>query len=201
MELDHLKNSWTSVSVDLNHQEFDIVKATKKEMESPLSDLKTMSKRQLFTLPLLLVFLIAMIGFVPEMKGQLLVWMAFMVLPLTTLFYYFNLKLINFLENSEGPLKKDFQRKVKQLINNNNLYLNLTRAAILILVVLVELLIQNDNMGLISGIEIIKSIMLPLRLLIYASVMGVHYVLSKYTFNLYFGQYLKRLKELLAEME
>lgn len=201
MELDNLKNSWNSISVDLNRNEFDVVTATKKEMESPLSDLKTMSKRQLITLPLLIVFLAVMTGTVPDMKNQLLVWVAFIVLPLTTVHYYLNLKLINNLENSEGAVKNDFQRKVKQLINNNNLYLNLTRTAILILVVITELLIQNNNMGLIPGIEVMKSIILPLRLLIYAGVIGLHYVLSRYSFNLYFGQYLKRLQGLLAEME
>ncbi|WP_025141962.1 hypothetical protein [Pedobacter jeongneungensis] len=201
MELDNLKNSWNSVSVDLNRNEFDIVTATKKEMESPLSNLKAMLKRQLITLPLLIVFLAGMTATVPDMKNQLLVWIAFIVLPLTTIYYYFNLKLINNLENNEGAVKNDFQRKVKQLIYNNNLYLNLTRAAILILVVVTELLIQNNNMGLIYGIEIMKSIILPLRLLIYAGVIAVHYVVSRYSFNLYFGQYLKRLKGLLAEME
>jgi len=201
MELDNLKSSWNSVSVDLNRNEFDIVTATKKEMESPLSNLKAMLKRQLITLPLLIVFLAVMTATVPDMKKQLLVWIAFIVLPLTTIYYYFNLKLINNLENNEGAVKNDFQRKVKQLIYNNNLYLNLTRAAILILVVVTELLIQNNNMGLIYGIEIMKSIILPLRLLIYAGVIAVHYVVSRYSFNLYFGQYLKRLKGLLAEME
>ena len=201
MELDNFKNSWNSISVDLNSNEFDVVSATKKEMESPLSDLKIMSKRQLITLPLLIVFLAVMTATVPDMKKQLLVWMAFIVLPLTTIYYYFNLKLINNLEKSEGAVKNDFQRKVKQLISNNNLYLSLTRAAILILVVTTEILLQNNNMGLIPGIEIMKSFMLPLRLLIYAGVMGVHYIVSRYSFNLYFGQYLKRLKGLLAEME
>jgi len=201
MELDNFKNSWNSISVDLNSKEFDVVSATKKEMESPLSDLKIMSKRQLITLPLLIVFLAVMTATVPDMKKQLLVWMAFIVLPLTTIYYYFNLKLINNLENSEGAVKNDFQRKVKQLISNNNLYLSLTRAAILILVVTTEILLQNNNMGLIPGIEIMKSLMLPLRLLIYAGVIAVHYVVSRYSFNLYFGQYLKRLKGLLAEME
>lgn len=201
MELDNLKNSWNSISVDLNSNKFDVVTATKKEMESPLSNLKAMSKRQLITLPLLIIFLAVTTATVPDMKKQLLVWMAFIILPLTTIYYYFNLKLINNLENSEGAVKNDFQRKVKQLISNNNLYLNLTRAAILILVVVTEILIQNNNMGLIPGIEMMKSLMLPLRLLIYAGVMCVHYVLSRYTFNRYFGQYLKRLKGLLAEME
>ena len=201
MELDHLKNSWNIVSADLTRNEFDIISATKKEMESPLADLKTMSKRQLITLPLLIVFLTVMTATVPDMKNQLLVWMAFIVLPLTTIYYYFNLKLINMLENSEGAVKNDFQRKVKQLISNNNLYLGLTRAAILILVIITELLIQNNNTGLIPGIEIIKSILFPLRLLIYAGTIGVHYVLSRYSFNLYFGRYLKRLKELLADMD
>lgn len=201
MELDHLKNSWNSISADLNSNEFDVLTATKKEMESPLNDLKAMSKRQLITLPLLIVFLAVMTTIVPDMKNQLLVWMAFIVLPLTTIYYYFNLKLINSLENSEGAVKNDFQKKVKQLISNNNLYLNLTRATILILIVTTEILIQNSNMGLIPGIEMMKSLMLPLRLLIYAGVMGVHYIVSRYTFNRYFGQYLKRLKGLLAEME
>ncbi len=201
MELDNFKNSWNSISVDLNSNEFDVVSATKKEMESPLSNLKIMSKRQLITLPLLIVFLAVMTATVPDMKKQLLVWMAFIVLPLTTIYYYFNLKLINNLEKNEGAVKNDFQRKVKQLISNNNLYLTLTRAAILILVVTTEILLQNNNMGLIPGIEVMKSLILPLRLLIYAGVMGVHYVVSRYSFNLYFGQYLKRLKGLLAEME
>jgi hypothetical protein len=201
MELDHLKNSWNIVSIDLTRNEFDIISATKKEMESPLADLKKASKKQTVVLPVLFAFLMVMTTVVPEMKNHPLIWMALILLPLITIYYYFNIRLINKLENNEGTVKNDIQRKVKQLINNNKLYLNLTRAAILILVVITELLIQDNHMGLIPGIEIIKSIVLPLRLLIYAGVMGVHYVLSKYTFNLYFGQYLKRLKELLAEME
>jgi hypothetical protein len=201
MELDHLKNSWTSVSVDLTRNEFDIISATKKEMQSPLADLKKASKKQTVVLPVLFAFLMAMTTVVPEMKNSLLIWMALILLPLITIYYYFNIRLINKLENNEGTVKNDIQRKVKQLINNNKLYLNLTRAAILILVVITELSIQNNNISLIPGIEIIKSIILPLRLLIYAAVMGLHYVLSKYTFNLYFGQYLSRLKGLLADME
>ncbi|WP_316845148.1 hypothetical protein [Pedobacter psychrodurus] len=201
MELDHFKNSWNIVSVDITRNEFDIILATKKEMESPLAGLKKASKKQTVVLPVLFAFLMVMTTVVPEMKNHPLIWMALILLPLITIYYYFNIRLINKLENNEGSVKNDIQRKVKQLINNNKLYLNLTRAAILILVVITELLIQDNHMGLIPEIESIKSIMLPLRLLIYAGVMGVHYVLSKYTFNLYFGRYLKRLKELLAEME
>ena len=201
MELDHLKNSWTNVSADLTRNEFDIIAATKKEMESPLANLKRVSKRQTVVLPVLFAFLMVMTTKVPEMKNQLLIWMALILLPLITIYYYFNIRLINKLENNEGTVKNDIQRKVKQLISNNKLYLNLTRAAILVLVVVTELLIQNDNMGLIPGLEVIKSIVLPFRLLIYTGVVGIHYILTRYTFNLYFGQYLKRLKGLLAEME
>ncbi|WP_316824485.1 hypothetical protein [Pedobacter miscanthi] len=201
MELDNLKDSWNSVSVDLNHQKFDIITATKKEMESPLSELKKAFRKQVVILPILFAFLVVMTTISPEMKHSLLIWMAFMVLPLTSVYYYLNLKLINNLEENNGPVKNDIQRKVKQLISNNNLYLNVIRGLILILVVVTELLIQNNRMRLIPGIEAIKSMMLPLRLLIYAGVIGVHYVLSRYTFNLYFGQYLNRLKGLLAEME
>jgi hypothetical protein len=201
MELDHLKNNWNSISVDLNRKEFDIVSATKKEMESPLSDLKKASRKQVIILPLIFAFLVVMTSAAPDMKHSLFVWMAFIVLPLTSIYYYLNLKLINDLEENNGSVKSDIQRKVKQLISNNKLYLNVTRAIILILIIVTELLIQNNRMNLIPGLEIIKSIILPLRLVMYAGVIGIHYFLSRYTFNLYFGKYLNQLKGLLAEME
>ncbi|WP_426327464.1 hypothetical protein [Pedobacter sp. R-06] len=201
MELDHFKNSWNSISVDLSRNEFDIVSTIKKEMESPLSDLKRASRRQVLILPLLFAFLVVMTSIIPDMKHNLLVWMAFIVLPLTSIYYYLNLKLINNLEEKNGSVKNDIQRKVRQLISNNNIYLNVTRVLILILIVVTELLIQNNRINLIPEFEIIKSIILPLRFLIYAGVIGIHYFLSRYTFNLYFGKYLNQLKGLLAEME
>ncbi|WP_316801800.1 hypothetical protein [Pedobacter nototheniae] len=200
MELDNLKNSWNSVSVDLNSNKFDIINATKKEMESPLSALKKISKKQMLVLPLLFIFLLIMTGFVPEMKSQLLVWMAFILLPLTALYHYFNLRMIKGLEETNGSVKNDLQRKVKRLVTSNITYLTLTRVILLILMILAEILLQSNRMDLIPGLEILKFIVLPLRLLIYVGVIGVHYVVSKYTFNLYFGKYLNHLKSLLKEM-
>ena len=200
MELDHLKSNWNSISVDLSHNEFDIISATKKEMESPFSALKKNSKKQTVILPLLFSFLMVMRTVVPEMKTHLLIWMALVVLPLTTLYYYFNIRLINELEETQGNVKSDFQRKVARLIKSNNLYLNIIRIMLVALIILTEFLLQRNNSQLIPSIEILKTIILPLRLLIYAGVIAAHYIISLYTFNFYFGKYLKHLKSLLTEM-
>lgn len=200
MELDSLKNSWNSVSVDLNRNEFDIITTTKKEMQTPLTALKKIAKKQTLVLPIIFGFLVVMTTSVPEMKTQLLIWMAFIVLPLTTIYYYFNLRMIRELEETNGTVKGDLQRKVSRLVKSNNIYLILTRVIFVALIILIEVILLNNRMDLVVDLKALKSIILPLRLLIYAGVIGIHYILSRYTFNLYFGKYLNHLKSLLKEM-
>lgn len=201
MELEALKNGWNNISADLNRNEFDILSATMKKMTSPLAELKKKTKKQIKILPILFAFLIVMMVNQPEMKTNLLIWMALILLPLTTLYHYFNLRIINELEETDGSVKNDLQRKVNRLLKKSNIYLNLTRFIIILLMVLTELLLRSNKTALIPEIEILKSLTLPLRLLIYAAIIGVHYVLSRYTFNLYFGRYLNRLKVLLSDMQ
>lgn len=201
MELDNLKKSWNSVSTDLNRNEFDIIAATKKEMETPLTKLKNKSIKQTRVLPIIFAFLVVLANKVPGVSDHLLIWMAFITLPIVTIYYYFNIRLINELEVYNGAVKADLQNKTEKLVRNNQLYLIFTRITIIAVVIVAEILIQSERFNYVQGINMLKSIIFPLRLLIYIGLIGIHYFVSKYTYNLYFGKYLTRLNTLLVELQ
>ncbi|MFP3599120.1 hypothetical protein [Chryseobacterium sp. SIMBA_029] len=201
MELDTLKNSWNTLSVDVNRDQFDIISATKKEMKSPLAGLKKKVQKQIKILPLLFAFLVVIAVKMPEAQHNILIWMGLVILPLTTVYYYFNLKLINDLEEVSGSVKDDIQNKIKKLINTNRVYLMVTRVVFALLIIGVEGLLRNNRLDLVPGLEIMKNTVFPLRVLIYAGIFGLHYVVSSYTFTFYFGKYIRQLKSILIEMQ
>jgi hypothetical protein len=201
MELDTLKNSWNTISVDVNRNEFDIISATKKEMTSPLDRLKKRARKQTKILPLLFAFLVVIAVKVPKAGDSFLLWTALVILPVTTIYYYFNLKLISELELFNGSVKNDIQTKIKRLINSNTIYLILTRAVFGVLIILFEIFLRDNRSNLIPGLETMKAVVFPVRLVIYAGIFGIHYLISRYTFNLYFGKHIKQLKSILADMQ
>ncbi|MDV7695563.1 hypothetical protein N6B72_01400 [Chryseobacterium soli] len=201
MELDTLKNSWNTISVDVNRDQFDIISATKKEMKSPLAGLKKKVQKQIKILPLLFAFLVVIAVKMPEAQHNILIWMGLVILPLTTIYYYFNLKLITDLEEVNGSVKDDIQNKIKKLISTNRIYLIVNRVIFALLIIGIEGLIRNSRLDLVPGLETLKNIVFPLRVLIYAGIFGLHYVVSKYTFTYYFGKYIRQLKNILTEMQ
>ncbi|MDH6253477.1 hypothetical protein M2347_003204 [Chryseobacterium sp. H1D6B] len=201
MELDTLKNNWNTISVDINRDEFDIISATKKEMTSPLARLKKRATKQTKILPVLFAFLVVIAAKVPNAADSFLIWTALVILPITTIYYYFNLKLISELELFKGSVKNDIQTKIKRLINSNMIYLIFIRAVFAVLIILFELFLRDNRSNLIPGLETMKTIVFPLRLVIYAGILIIHYLISSYTFNLYFGKHIKQLKSILADMQ
>ncbi|MBK1897215.1 hypothetical protein [Chryseobacterium paridis] len=201
MELDVLKNSWKTISVDIDQKEFDVISATRKEMASPLEALKKRTKKQLMVLPALLVFLIIVGVTAKETNKSFFIWLAAAILPILIIYHYFNLKLINELEMINGPVKNDIEIKITKLIKSNAHYLMATRILFLLLIIASEILLRYHRIDWIQGLGVLAKINFPLRLCIYAGIFGLHYLISEYTFNLYFGKYLKKLKALLAEMQ
>lgn len=200
MELDNLKSSWKNISVDLNHKEFDIILATKKKMESPLNKLHNKMRKQVRILPVLFSFLIVMMVKTPGLSNSLLMWMAVIIIPITILYYYFNINLIKDLQQVTGSVKTDFQSKVERLIKSNNFYLKISRIIFLILVIVIEFILHTNSLDIMNGLDLMKDILLPLRLMIYVGAIGLHYIVSRYTYHYYFGKYLNHLKDLLREM-
>lgn len=201
MELDTLKNSWNTISVDVNQDQFDIISATKREMKSPLANLKKKAEKQIKILPVLFAFLVVIAVKIPQAHDNFLIWMALIIVPLITIYYYFNLKLITDLEEVNGSVKDDIQIKIKKLVNSNRTYLIATRVIFALLIITAELMIRNHKSDLIPGLETMKNSIFPVRVLIYAGIFGLHYGISRYTFNLYFGKYIKQLKSILTEMQ
>lgn len=201
MELDILKNSWKKISVDVERNEFDIISATRKQMKSPLEELKKKSKKQIIILPALFVFLLVMTTTVDKANNNFLMYIALIILPLLITYYYFNLRLIGQLEVYNGSVKNDIEIKIRKLIKNNVLYLNITRLLFLILIIFSEGLIRYNRLDLIEGLAVLSKISFLVRLCIYAGILGIHYVISKYTFDLYFGKYLKQLRSILSDMQ
>ncbi len=201
MELDNLKSSWKSIAPEMDNNAFDIIAATKKEIQSPLFKLKKTYKKQITLLPLLFIFLIFLTFREPEVKSSLFIWMALIALPVIFIYYYFNLYLIKQIEKNEGPLKFDLERKLHTLIKSNQLYLIFTRVLMLAVVVLIELLIHKGSYHLIEGLADFKNIQLPFRILIYLVALAIHYGISKFSFHLHFGQYLNKLRGLVLQMQ
>lgn len=201
MELDVLKNSWKTISVDVDQSEFDIISATRKEMASPLEALKKRTKKQLMTLPALLVFLVIVGVTTNNASNSFFIWLAASILPVLIIYHYFNLRLINNLETFNGTVKYDIETKIRKLIKNNAAYLMATRLLFLLLIISSEILLRYNKVEWVQGLNLLSKIDFPFRLCIYVGIFGLHYLISEYTFNLYFGKYLKKLKDLLAEMQ
>ncbi|MDQ1806162.1 hypothetical protein RAH57_19415 [Chryseobacterium sp. CKR4-1] len=201
MELDVLKNNWKTISVNVDQNEFDIISATRRGIASPLDALKKRTKKQLMILPALFVFLIIAGINANKTGNSFFIWVAAAILPVMIIYHFFNLKLINGLETFNGPVKKDIEIKIRKLIKSNGRYLIATRFLFLLLIISSEVLLRYNRVDWIQGLDLLAKIDFPLRLCIYAAIFGFHYLISEYTFNKYFGQYLKKLKDVLAEMQ
>lgn len=201
MELDLLKNSWKKISVDVDSNEFDIISATRKQMKSPLEELKKRSKKQIIILPLLFIFLVVMAITVAKDNNNFLIYMALIILPLLMIYYYFNLRLIGQLEMFNGSVKNDIEIKIRKLIKSNFIYLNITRLLFLILIIFSEVLLRYNRFDLVPELALLSKVSFLLRLCMYVGILGMHYLISKYTFNLYFGKYLKQLRSILSDMQ
>jgi hypothetical protein len=201
MELDILKNNWKKISVDVDKNEFDIISATRKQMKSPLEELKKRSKKQIKILPILFAFLVVVTTTVAKANNNFLIYMALVILPLLMIYYYFNLRLIGQLEVFNGPVKNDIEIKIRKLINTNVIYLNMTRLLFLILIIFSEVLVRYNRFDLIPDLAFLSKISFLVRLCMYAGILAIHYFISKYTFNLYFGKYLKQLRSILSDMQ
>ncbi|MBT2622568.1 MULTISPECIES: hypothetical protein [Chryseobacterium] len=201
MELDLLKNSWKKISVDVDSNEFDIISATRKQMKSPLEELKKRSKKQIIILPLLFIFLVVMAITVAKDNNNFLIYMALIILPLLMIYYYFNLRLIGQLEMFNGSVKNDIEIKIRKLIKSNVIYLNITRLLFLILIIFSEVLLRYNRFDLVPELALLSKVSFLLRLCMYVGILGMHYLISKYTFNLYFGKYLKQLRSILSDMQ
>ncbi|AZA84392.1 hypothetical protein C1637_05995 [Chryseobacterium lactis] len=201
MELDTLKNSWKTISIDTNQNEFDIISATKKEMISPLMELKRKSKNQVKILPILFAFLVVVASKISNVSDNLLIWMALIILPILTVYYYFNLKLIHDLETFNGSVKNDIETKIKRLIKTNITYLIITRVFFLAVIIFCELFLRNNKYDLVEGLHALAKLSFPFRLGIYGAIFGMHYLISQYTFKQYFGKYLEQLKKVLSDMQ
>lgn len=197
MELDDLKQNWNKSSEQYKTPAFDLAHLLAKQTAGPLATLKAKYRLQAILLPLAA----GVLGFSMMqhaiLRQNAFIWFIVPVMLMLALMYYRDYSVIVKIEETNAEsLKSSMQERIALLQRNGKQQLYLTRVILLVLISILEATMYLQE---VPDFLTWQSIALPLRLTVYVLVIFIQPYVSKYFFNLSFGQYINRLQELLNQ--
>lgn len=197
MELDDLKQSWKNENQQYQKSDYDLNDILAKKIDNPLNALRLKYKKQLILLPIAAVILIIMNFVEPALRYNAMIWIAIPLLLLQTFRYYLNYKtVLKMLQPDDSGVKQRLEENLKMLKEDSNRDLQFLRLILIVFIAATELTIYYD---LLPAYQSIKTVGLPIRAGVYVLLFFVQPYISKYFFNLHFGQYINRLQELVDQ--
>lgn len=197
MELDDLKQNWNKSSEQYRTPVVDLDELLARQSAGPLATLKAKYKLQAILLPVAAGVLGVSMLQHAVLRQNAFIWFIVPVLLLLALLYYRDYNLIVKIEQTNAvALKTSLQERVALLQRSGKQQLYFTRIILFALICILEAAMYFQET---PDFQLWRNIAFPLRLVIYALVVFVQPYLTKYFFNLHFGQYIKRLQELLDQ--
>lgn len=197
MELDDLKQSWKNEEQQYKTSDYDLSNILTKKIDSPLNTLRIKYKRQLILLPVAAIVLIVMTFVKPELQHNAMIWVVVPLMIFQICRYYLNYRtVLKMLLTDDSGVKQRLEENLKALKKDSNRDLQLLRLILFLFIAAAELTISYD---LVPAYQGLKSVGLPVRAGVYVLLFLVQPYISKYFFNLHFGQYINRLQELVDQ--
>ena len=199
MELNELKENWQNAGQELSNGDHDFHKILKSQLDTPLSILKTKYIRQLILIPLAILVLILanMLNFKLHNNG--FIWLTIFILFLLCLDYYRNYSSIIRIQRPPiDSVRETLKKNLSFLERNARQQMFFMRLILLMFVAILEAVMY---LGLAPDYQFWQSVLLPLRILFYITVVILQPYFSRYIYNLNFGRYIYRLKELLNQTD
>lgn len=197
MELDDLKQDWNKSGEQYKAPAIDLNILLAKQTAGPLATLKAKYRLQAILLPLAA----GVLGFSMMqhaiLRQNAFIWFIVPVMLMLALMYYRDYSVIVKIEETNAEsLKSSMQERIALLQRNGKQQLYLTRVILLVLISILEATMYLQE---VPDFLTWQSIALPLRLTVYVLVIFIQPYISKYFFNLSFGQYINRLQGLLNQ--
>jgi len=197
MELDDFKQDWKKSGEQLQTPQYNLNDLLVSHSSGPLNALKKKYKTQVILLPLAA----GLLGFVmaqkPILQQSAFIWFIIPVLLLLALMYYRDYRLIvNMEQTTTDSIKNSLEVNVALLNQNAKQQLHFTRVILVIFILILEATMYYQHP---ADFNFWQGVLLPIRLAFYALMLFIQPYITKYFFNLSFGQYIKHLENLLDQ--
>ncbi len=196
MELDDMKQTWKNTDESFKPQAYQLTELLKSKMNTPLDNLKKKYRNQLILLPIAVVILLVTLILKPELHYNLLIWMGIFTLLLITFNEYRNYNIVSKMQEVNGSLKQNLENYLKILEENSKAYLIAASVYLLFFIIVLEITMCYDQHQVYEGLHQIN---VGLRIVIYATAFILQPFISRYFFNIQYGQYIKHLRNLLDQ--
>lgn len=197
MELDDFKEEWKKSGEQLQTPEYKLDNLLVSRSGSTLTTLKKKYKKQVFVLPLSAGFLAFVMAREPVLQESAFIWFIIPVLLFLAAMYYRDYRLIlNMEQTNTDALKNSIQENVTLLNRNAKQQFLFIRMLLIALIIILEATMYYERT---VDFNFWSAMNLPVRLAAYALMLFIQPYITKYFFNLSFGQYIKHLKKLLDQ--
>lgn len=133
-----------------------------------------------------------------DIFSDALFWFYLIFCLLMTLYFYYNYRLINKMQCMDCLVKSNLEKQTEILENGLKWRLVFTRAAFIIFLVLLEVLMYYHQE---PSLEKWYSQPLIIRIPVYAVLITAVYFMTKFVFRHKYGKYIQNLKKLVQQMQ
>lgn len=197
MELEDLKQNWESASAQYTVSAYEVNMLLARKADDPLNVLKVKYMRQLFLLPAAAAILVLTSFTGPGLQYNAVLWMAVIILLFFTYNHYRNYKVVlRMLHVADQNIVSCLEKNLAILQENGRQHLQLNGLLLVAMIISFEFTLY---LHLVPSYYVWQIALLPIRIAVYAILLMLQSVISKYLFNQNFGQYIGRLQELLDQ--
>jgi hypothetical protein len=198
MELDDLKKSWNEQRIQTN-KNINIMELIQHKSYGPVAALKRGFKKQMRIMILMPLFIFITNSMNAEgLLKSILFWSYVVFCLLAVVFFYFNYRIAARMETMEGDVKANLERQTLLLEKRLRWKLIALPIATLFFVLLIEVLPYVQHYRMLNKWHNLSPF---IRFGAYALMLLFQYVVSRRVSEIRSGVHLRRLKELVKEMQ
>lgn len=198
MELDDLKQKWTTSNEKIKLPDRDILDMIQNDSQGPVAKLKRRFRKGMVLLPAIAIITATRLAQKHGFIYEVFTWYFITFCLLITLYFYLNYRVVSQIQTVEGDVKTNLKRQVLLLQTGLKWRLLITRGLMILFIILLEFLMQlkQDN-----GFEGWHHQPIFLRLLVYAGTFSGFYLLTKFATNLRYKKHIRHLESLTEQMQ
>lgn len=198
MELDELKQSWKQSTENINLSNTNIMELIQNKSYGPIASLKRRFRKQLIILPVVVALLAIQLSRHHAIFSDILFWCYVVICLLICGYFYFSYRLVSNMQCADCMVKANLEKQIHMLAKAYKWRLIVMRLLFIFFIVLLEVMLYFQQEP-----SLIKWYAQPLsvRLLCYAGLVVLFYVVSKLILNRKYGKHIRYLKELVQQMQ
>jgi hypothetical protein len=196
MELDELKQPWKISAEKI--PPVNIGEMIRQQAADPLHRLKRRFRSRMIVLPLVLTWLIINLSKHHDIFSDVLFWLYVVICIGMTGYFYAGYRQVSRIQDMDGPVKSMLEKRVRALEQGLRWRLICVRILFVVFIVLLEIMLfykQEPSLAAWYALPIY------LRLAVYAGLTGFFYLLTGWILGNKYGKYIRRLRELVEQMQ